>query len=93
MPIGQGHTGKLLVHDTATGRLLHKFPFQLPPRRIDFKETFEIAFSTDGQVIALNVSQPTCYRSHECGKTRTGSYKLSPGPWLTSANYSTSRKW
>ena len=59
-PIGRSHTGKLLVHDTATGKLLYKIPFQLPTVNNDVVRirSFRIAFSADSQVVALINSQP-----------------------------------
>ncbi len=57
MPAGRSHTGKLLVHDTATGKLLHKIPFQCPAEDITPDWSSAIAFSADGRVVALGMSK------------------------------------
>ena len=58
MPTGRSDIGKLFIHDTATGKLVHKIPFQLPAGNHAHAWFSRVTFSADSQVVALCFSQP-----------------------------------
>jgi serine/threonine protein kinase/WD40 repeat protein len=55
---GHGRSRKLLVYDTATGRLLHKLPFKVRNTSENFLLRGAIAFSDDGKMVALHIGYP-----------------------------------